>query len=99
MRTQTENLIHLFPLETSKFIWISPSKELIFTHVEQLSKVINRNKTGISYIHAGFLGAWGEWHRDQYGTKKIPNKFRQQLIDKLLTDPNSQNYKIYNGRV
>ena len=66
--------------------WISPSKELIFKHVEQLSKVINRNKTGISYIHAGFLGAWGEWHRDQYGTKKIPNKFRQQLLDKLLTE-------------
>ena len=28
MRTHSENLIHLFPLETSKFIWISPSKEI-----------------------------------------------------------------------
>ena len=74
------------PGEIKNGKWISPSKELIFKHVEQLTEIINRNKDGISYIHAGFLGAWGEWHRDQYGSKKIRNKFRQQLIDKLLTE-------------
>ena len=68
--------------------WISPPEELILKHVEQISEIINKNKDGISYIHAGFLGSWGEWHSDQYGDghKLRYKKFRKKLIIKLLEE-------------
>ena len=47
--------------------WISPTQETILKHIEQVSQIINKNKDSIAYIHAGFIGSWGEWHSDQYG--------------------------------
>ena len=66
--------------------WISPSEEIIKTHVRQLSKIINKYKDSISYIEAGFLGAWGEWHTDQYGDEFTWKPFRKELVKTLLNN-------------
>ena len=68
--------------------WISPNKEIILKHIEQVSQIINSNKESIAYIHAGFIGSWGEWHSDQYGDgyKGSKKKFRKKIIEKYLNE-------------
>jgi len=38
------------------------SQEIMFAHMEQLKPILEKNKTSIYSLEAGFLGAWGEWH-------------------------------------
>ncbi len=38
------------------------SQEVMFAHMEQLKPILEKNKTAIYALEAGFLGAWGEWH-------------------------------------
>ena len=38
------------------------SQDIMFAHMEQLKPILEKNKTSIYAIEAGFLGAWGEWH-------------------------------------
>ena len=68
--------------------WISPTQETILKHIEQVSQIINKNKDSIAYIHAGFIGSWGEWHSDQYGDgyKGSKKKFRKKIIEKYLNE-------------
>ncbi|AFY52863.1 hypothetical protein Riv7116_0258 [Rivularia sp. PCC 7116] len=39
------------------------SKDRIISHMEQLRPVLQNNYDVIAYVHAGFIGAWGEWNR------------------------------------
>lgn len=38
-------------------------KDRIISHMEQLRPVLQENYDAIAYLHAGFIGAWGEWNR------------------------------------
>lgn len=38
-------------------------KDRILAHMEQLKPVLQKNYDAIAYVHAGFIGAWGEWNR------------------------------------
>ncbi len=38
------------------------SQEVMFAHMEQLKPILEKNKTAIYALEAGFLGPWGEWH-------------------------------------
>ena len=53
-------------------------------HIDQLAPIINKHKAQISFLEAGFIGAWGEWHSDQYGSKKKPKPFRQDIVKHML---------------
>lgn len=59
----------------------SPSRERIKGHVSQVAAVINANHDAISFVEMGFIGAWGEWHSDQYGAgEKEWTPFRLELV-------------------
>ncbi|MBV6623983.1 MAG: DUF4832 domain-containing protein [Rivularia sp. (in: Bacteria)] len=38
-------------------------KDQILAHMEQLRPVLQDNYDAIAYVHAGFIGSWGEWNR------------------------------------
>ena len=86
--SKDRNRQKLYPKKIKNGKWISPSEKLIFKHVEQISKIINNHKDSVAYVHAGFLGSWGEWHGDQYGDgwKFSKKKFRKKLIIKMLDE-------------
>ena len=71
-------------------IWISPDENIIKKHVQQISEILNNYKSTISFVEAGFLGSWGEWHSDQYGNKKKFKKFRKILINELLKNTDKE---------
>ena len=66
----------------------SPKKEIIREHVKQLAAVINRYPESISFVEMGFLGAWGEWHSDQYGSGGKHKPFRTELVELILEEFN-----------
>ena len=74
--------------------WKSPSKKIIKLHIEQVSEVINRNKTSISFIEAGFLGSWGEWHSDQYGHQKKWTSFRKEVVKTWLDNTDEEIFLV-----
>ena len=39
------------------------SKNRILSHLDQLKPVLESNFDVIAYLHAGFIGYWGEWNR------------------------------------
>jgi hypothetical protein len=39
------------------------SKKMILEHLEQLKPILASNADVIAYMHAGFIGYWGEWNR------------------------------------
>lgn len=43
------------------------SADRIKRHLEQLKPVLIANADVIPYMHAGFIGAWGEWHSSKSG--------------------------------
>ncbi len=38
------------------------SDDIMFCHMKQVAPILEKNKSLIHTIEAGFLGAWGEWH-------------------------------------
>jgi len=68
----------------------TPELPIILNHIDQLSVVVNRNSDVITSLQAGMIGAWGEWHSDQYGDWKRWNKARLEVLKKWLesTDEN-----------
>ena len=64
----------------------SPKEEIILNHINQISPILNKHKNAISFLEVGFIGAWGEWHSDQYGDKKKFKSFRKQLVESLLNN-------------
>ena len=55
----------------------------ILGHIEQLTPILTANADVILTLHAGFIGAWGEWHSSQNGLD-APGP-RKQILDALLT--------------
>ena len=66
----------------------SPNSEIIIKHVKQIAPILNKYSSAISFLEAGFIGAWGEWHSDQYGNQKKFHPFRKTLVQTLLTELN-----------
>lgn len=66
--------------------FVAPEKKIIKQHVSQLAKVINKHIQSISFIEMGFIGAWGEWHSDQYGDpyRNKESAFRRELVTHAL---------------
>ena len=55
----------------------------ILQHITQLTPIILANSDVIFSMEAGFIGAWGEWHSDQY---IAPDDYdaRAQIVKKLV---------------
>lgn len=65
------------------------SLEQILRHIEQLKPVLQRNADVIVWLHAGFIGAWGEWHSSTHGLDRDMNAKRailEALADALPAD-------------
>lgn len=62
------------------------SLELIATHIEQVSEIINNYKDVILCVQAGFLGPWGEWHGSKFlsGNEEEKALVRNTILDNLL---------------
>ncbi len=43
-------------------------------HLQQVSSIFNKHADVILLIHAGFIGAWGEWHHSSNGLTSADNK-------------------------
>lgn len=54
---------------------LDASKAQIFSHLEQLRPIFQKNYDVISYMEAGFVGYWGEWNRSTH-------KLDQNSIDR-----------------
>lgn len=56
--------------------------EVALAHVEQLGPLLEANADVIAALHAGFVGAWGEWHGSTTGLdQEAP---REQILAALL---------------
>lgn len=62
-----------------------PDAELdrILEHIDQLAPLLNKHADVILLLHAGFIGAYGEWHSSQNGLD-APGP-RKAILDALLT--------------
>ncbi len=54
----------------------------ILGHIDQLAPIFEQHADVILVLHAGFIGAWGEWHSSQNGLD-APGP-RKQILDALL---------------
>jgi Domain of unknown function (DUF4832)/Domain of unknown function (DUF4874) len=63
----------------------------VLLHLDQLKPVLRKNVDVISFMDAGFIGCWGEWHTssnnligtDRYG-QAVMNKNSRLIIDKIF---------------
>lgn len=65
------------------------SLEQILRHIGQLKPVLQKNADVIAWLHAGFIGAWGEWHSSTHGLDRDMNAKRavlEALADALPPD-------------
>jgi len=63
--------------------------ERILRHIEQLKPLLWENADVIAWVHAGFIGAWGEWHSSTHGLDRDPAAKRailNALADALPPD-------------
>jgi hypothetical protein len=66
------------------------SLEQVLRHIEQLKPVLQKNADVIAWMHAGFIGAWGEWHTSTHGLDRDMNAKRailEALADALPQRP------------
>ena len=66
----------------------------ILDHIDQLAPIIQTNSDVVFSMEAGFIGAWGEWHSDQY---MAPDDYaaRAQIVKKLVDIlPGNQSVQI-----
>jgi len=64
-----------------------PSKNIIMGHLNQLKPILQTYKNIISVVHAGTIGAWGEWHSftGDYADSNVDYKVnRKNIIEKLV---------------
>lgn len=54
----------------------------ILRHIQQLTPVLRKNADVIAWLHAGFIGAWGEWHSSTHGLDRDP-KAKRAIIEAL----------------
>lgn len=65
------------------------SLEQILRHIQQLKPVLQKNADVLAWLHAGFIGAWGEWHSSTNGLDRNPEAKRaiiEALADALPPD-------------
>jgi Domain of unknown function (DUF4832)/Domain of unknown function (DUF4874) len=55
---------------------------IISQHIDQLRPIFQNNQDIISFVQAGFIGAWGEWHSSSNGLSTTEN--RRLVLNKLL---------------
>ncbi len=66
------------------------SLEQVLRHIAQLKPVLQKNADVIAWMHAGFIGAWGEWHTSTHGLDRDPAAKRailEALADALPQRP------------
>ncbi|WP_158280764.1 DUF4832 domain-containing protein [Pararcticibacter amylolyticus] len=56
--------------------------DIIEQHLNQLKPIFEQNKDVISFVQAGFIGAWGEWHSSSNGLATTDNE--RKVLFKLL---------------
>ncbi|MDG5766270.1 DUF4832 domain-containing protein [Balneolales bacterium ANBcel1] len=54
----------------------------ILSHLDQLQPVFERNADVIAVAHAGFIGAWGEWHASHHNLDNT--SARREVLFKFL---------------
>lgn len=61
--------------------------QTVFRHIRQLKPLLYENRTLISIVQMGFIGAWGEW--SLYDTEEYPSSVRRQIIEAVadMTPP------------
>lgn len=57
--------------------------DTILLHIDQLAPVLEENYDVISYIEAGFIGAWGEWY---YSSHNLNNTVSRRTVLYALLD-------------
>ncbi len=57
-----------------------PSLERTAAHIAQLTPLLRENADVIAALHAGFLGYWGEWHRE----RPVAAGDRRRVLEGLL---------------
>ncbi|KGQ21213.2 hypothetical protein THFILI_02015 [Thermus filiformis] len=65
------------------------SRERILAHIRQLTPTLRENADVIAWLHAGFIGAWGEWHSSTHGLDRDLEAKRavlQALLEALPRD-------------
>lgn len=65
-----------------------PSKEIIASHLQQLTSTLQAHKDIISIVQAGAIGAWGEWHAftGDYKEEHSDHKENRRTIIEALID-------------
>lgn len=54
-------------------------------HIQQVAPVLKNNEDVLFVLHAGFIGAWGEWHTSQNFSDGPQSKDpRKRIVDALL---------------
>lgn len=56
---------------------------IIEQHLDQLKSFFETNKDVISFVQAGFIGAWGEWHSSSNGLATVENQ--RAVLNKILS--------------
>lgn len=56
--------------------------DAILGHISQLKPVLQDNADVITWLEAGFIGKWGEWHSSSYGLDNPAS--RASVLDALL---------------
>ncbi|MGF1674683.1 MAG: DUF4832 domain-containing protein [Rivularia sp. (in: cyanobacteria)] len=78
------------------------SKDRILSHMEQLQPVLQKNYDAIAYVHAGFIGSWGEWNRSTNDLLNTPD-MRDILFQFLSVVPDQRmvalRYPYYKKRI
>jgi hypothetical protein len=59
------------------------SSSRIVSHLDQLKSVLTDNKDAISFMEAGFLGSWGEWHHSKNNLENSED--RRKILFKILS--------------
>lgn len=58
-----------------------PGRDMILSHINQVSPIIRKYEGVVNLFEAGFAGIWGEWH-----TENVPKTFRDKrdIVEALL---------------
>lgn len=59
------------------------TSERIVSHLDQLKSVLTDNKDAISFLEAGFIGSWGEWHHSSNNLENSED--RKKILLKILS--------------
>ncbi len=56
--------------------------EIVLSHIDQLTPILQRNADVIALMEAGFIGRWGEWHNSSNGLANTSDM--RTILFKLL---------------